>query len=163
MNWEAIGAVGEIIGAACVLATLIYLSIQIRNNTREVQTENVHRVTDSFNELNLLIASDEGLAELWHKGAQNYNDLSDIEKARFNFVWLSAFRIYDSLYYQIQRGTGDEVLWQTELATLKWLFTYPGARDWWTQQQFAFSPGFKEYIDEHVRKPNETVNGPVDR
>jgi len=155
MNWDAIGAVGEIIGATCVLATLIYLSIQIRNNTREVQTENVHRVTDSFNELNLLLASDGALAELWHKGAENYDSLTDTEKARFNFLWLSAFRIYDSLYYQIQRGTGDEILWNTELTTLNWLFSFPGTREWWRQQHFAFSPGFKEYIDKNVCDPNE--------
>jgi hypothetical protein len=30
INWDAIGAVGEIVGAIAVLATLIYLVIQIR-------------------------------------------------------------------------------------------------------------------------------------
>ena len=33
MNWEAIGAIGEIIGAISVLATLIFLSSQLRQNT----------------------------------------------------------------------------------------------------------------------------------
>ncbi len=122
------GAIGEIAGALAVLLTLVYLSRQIRNNTREVQTENVHRVTDSFNNLNLLIASNEGLAELWHRGAEAYDDLNATERARFDFMWLAAFRIYDSLYYQIQRGTGDEDLWRAELDTLRWLFSYSGTR-----------------------------------
>ena len=30
MNWDAIGAIGEIIGAAAVVAALMYLSIQTR-------------------------------------------------------------------------------------------------------------------------------------
>jgi hypothetical protein len=34
MNWEAIGAVGEVLGGLAVLVTLIYLSIQVRQNTR---------------------------------------------------------------------------------------------------------------------------------
>ncbi len=97
MNWDAIGAIGEILGAFGILDTLIYLSIQIRSNTKEVKSENVHRVTDSFNQLNILIASDERLAELWHKGVANYDDLSDTEKARFGFVQLTAFRIYDQI------------------------------------------------------------------
>lgn len=33
MNWEAISAVGEILGASAVLITLIYLAVQIRQNT----------------------------------------------------------------------------------------------------------------------------------
>ncbi len=37
MNWEAIGAIGEIIGAMAVFLTLVYLALQIRQNTKAVQ------------------------------------------------------------------------------------------------------------------------------
>ena len=67
-------------GAFLVLITLIYLSIQIRNNTKEVKSENAHRITDSFNQLNLLVASNERLAALWPKGMADYDDLSDPKK-----------------------------------------------------------------------------------
>ena len=30
MNWDAIGAIGEVLGAVLVAATLIYLVIQVR-------------------------------------------------------------------------------------------------------------------------------------
>ncbi len=155
MNIMELGALGEFVGAIAVVGTLIYLSIQIRSNTKEVKSENVHRVTDSFNQLNILLASDERLSVLWHKGMANYDDLSDAEKARWEFVQLTAFRIYDSLYYQIQRGTGDDQLWHAELDTLRWVFASPGFRSWWRQQQFGFSSGFKEYLEKHVIKPAE--------
>lgn len=32
MNWEAIGAVGEVVGAIAVLVTIFYFAIQIRQN-----------------------------------------------------------------------------------------------------------------------------------
>jgi hypothetical protein len=150
LNWDAIGAIGEIMGAFWVLVTLIYLSTQIRNNTKAVKSESAHRITDSFNQLNLLVASNERLAEIWHKGVAHYDDLSDPEKVSFGFMQLAAFRIYDSLYYQIQRGTGNEQLWKGEVNTIRWLFSSPGMRAWWSQQQFAFSPSFQEYIDNIV-------------
>jgi hypothetical protein len=161
LNWDAVGAIGEIMGASLVLVTLVYLSQQIRNNTREVKSENAHRVTDSFNQLNLLIASDERLAELWHRGVANYDDLSDTEKSSFGFMQLSAFRIYDSLYYQIQRGTGNKQLWKGEINTIRWLLATPGMRTWWKQQQFHFSPGFQEYIDDIVREKTPESQNPV--
>ena len=34
MNWEAIGAIGEIVGALAVVTTLLYLSVQIRQHQR---------------------------------------------------------------------------------------------------------------------------------
>ena len=37
MNWDAIGAVGEILGAAAVVVTLIYLAAQLRQNTNSMQ------------------------------------------------------------------------------------------------------------------------------
>jgi len=37
MNWEAIGAVGEVAGAIGVIATLLYLAAQIRQNTRAMR------------------------------------------------------------------------------------------------------------------------------
>jgi hypothetical protein len=33
MNWEALGAIGEIVGAVAVVLTLGYLAVQIRQNT----------------------------------------------------------------------------------------------------------------------------------
>jgi hypothetical protein len=150
MNWEAIGAISGIVGTLALLVTLVYLAIQIRNNTNAVKSENVHRVTDSFNALNTLLASDSELADLWLRGSRNYQDLTDTEKGRFGFIQLAAFRIYDSLYYQIQRATSDDELWKAELDTIRWVFSFPGMRMWWRQQRFNFSPGFKEYIDDIV-------------
>jgi hypothetical protein len=44
MNWEAIAAVGELLGASAVLITLIYLAVQIRQNTAAVATSIYERV-----------------------------------------------------------------------------------------------------------------------
>ncbi len=44
MNWDAIGAIGEIIGAAAVLVTLIYLALQVRQ-TRKMQLAESIRAT----------------------------------------------------------------------------------------------------------------------
>ncbi len=41
-NWEAIGAIGELIGALAVVLTLIYLTLQLRRNTQSVHA-NTHQ------------------------------------------------------------------------------------------------------------------------
>ena len=33
MNWEAIGSIGEAVGSAFVLISLLYLAVQVRQNT----------------------------------------------------------------------------------------------------------------------------------
>ena len=39
MNWDAIGAGAELIGATGVIITLIYLAMQIRQNTNQLKGE----------------------------------------------------------------------------------------------------------------------------
>ncbi len=38
MNWDAIGAIAELLGAIGVIASLVYLATQIRQNTRSVRS-----------------------------------------------------------------------------------------------------------------------------
>jgi len=42
MNWDALGAIGEIVGALAVLATLYYLTLQIKIQNKELDKSNEH-------------------------------------------------------------------------------------------------------------------------
>ena len=48
MNWEAIGAIGEIIGAIAVFLSLIYLALQIRSNTNVEKAAALREVLDGY-------------------------------------------------------------------------------------------------------------------
>lgn len=50
MNWDAISAVGEIVGAAAVVLTLIYLAVQIRQNNKHLAQEAQRARAQSFRE-----------------------------------------------------------------------------------------------------------------
>ena len=38
MNWEAVGAISQIVGAVLVGITLVYLAIQLRQNTSALKS-----------------------------------------------------------------------------------------------------------------------------
>ena len=52
MNWDAIGAVGEILGAIAVVVSIGYLSIQIRSNTRAMKASGGFDATHSWADIN---------------------------------------------------------------------------------------------------------------
>ena len=64
MNWEAIGAIGEIVGAAAVVGTLAYLAMQIRQNTRSDYASRQIALQSEFTRMHEQIASNPALAEL---------------------------------------------------------------------------------------------------
>ena len=57
MNWDALGAVAEALGAAGVVATLVYLSVQVRRNSKEIVESRTQRVFE------LMIETRSNLAE----------------------------------------------------------------------------------------------------
>ena len=156
MNWTTVAAWSQIFGVVGVLGTLFYLVAQLRANTKAIRTQNIHHVTDSFNSINLLIASDPALADLFNRGVQNYDQLIPSEKTQFAFISLSAFRVYDTLYLHIKRGTGERELWESEIETLRYFFSLAGFQSWWSEQKFAFSPGFRVFIESEVRHKRES-------
>jgi len=52
MNWEAIGAVGEIIGATAVVLSLIFLAQRVRQNSSMARAESPLRTKGGPGELN---------------------------------------------------------------------------------------------------------------
>ncbi len=58
MNWDAIGAIGEMLSAVAVLTTLLYLAIQIRQANRTARFETTREVMAQFNACNQLFATD---------------------------------------------------------------------------------------------------------
>lgn len=83
MNWDAIGAVGEILGAIAVFATLLYLATQIKNMKVAVDAEVLGRVQDEYN---FLFQQMLDYADLLAK-ADSGADLSDAEAMKINLLY----------------------------------------------------------------------------
>ena len=47
MNWDALGAIAELLGAIAVLMTLVYLAIQLRQNNAFAQAQAMQARTDT--------------------------------------------------------------------------------------------------------------------
>lgn len=61
MDWNAAGAIGEILGAIAVLATLLYLAAQIRQTNTMARFETTREIMTQFNACNQLYATDESI------------------------------------------------------------------------------------------------------
>ena len=141
------GAIGELVGAIAVLATLFYLARQIKQNTEEVRSANYHRVTDSFNALNTTLAENPELAQIFRRGNDDYDGLNDDEKLQYGFFMHATFRVMDVINFQSHHGTGDKTLWDYERKTIDVLLSGAGSREWWRNRPYNFSDDFVAYVE----------------
>ena len=64
MNWDAMGAIGEVVGALAVVVTLIYLAMQIRHNTAAQETTSIWLMTQISNQTHTSILENREVADL---------------------------------------------------------------------------------------------------
>ena len=102
MNWEAIGAIGEIVGAFAVVATLGYLAVQIRQNTERERLTQEFASNQYFNELRMLVAGDEALADIEARGVDDLSSLTRVERRRFDELMVSWIWAMQKFYQQDQ-------------------------------------------------------------
>ena len=150
MTIQDLGSLGELIAAVATVATLVYLAAQIRQNTRALRSSSFHGVTDSFNQINMGIANDESLARIFRLGSEDLAQLTDDERVRFAFMFLSAFRVFETLYYQDIQRVGESNLWEAEKTTMVALLSGPGAREWWDSNLLSFTPSFREFVGREI-------------
>ncbi len=136
MTLEDFANVSEILGAIAVVATLIYLSLQVRQNTRAVRTDAYHQATQQLWESANVIAQDSELTSIVYKGTAAFDEVADEERFRFQFV-VSSFlfgtefllRLYES--GQIEREDWENVfdnnlIWLRQPGIRQLMQTRPG-------------------------------------
>ena len=80
MNWDAIGAIGEIVGALAVFVTLVYLAIQV-NHAKEQVRRSVQQVRHStFRELFLTAAQSPQITSVLGKAESVWSELETEEQ-----------------------------------------------------------------------------------
>lgn len=152
MNLEELAYISQVVGVIAVFASLIFVGLQIRQNTKALKATSHHAVTDSFNAINNMIANDPTVARRWQLGMAGAAELSEYERASVAMMMLGYMRIFETLYYQYTNGTLDKKLFDAELKTLKWTVTEnPGFLAWWSTNPISLSTEFRTFIDGLIR------------
>lgn len=147
MNWEAIAAVAELLGVTAVFVTLIYLAVQIKQNTAAVATATYESTMTGFNDINVVVAGNPTLASILDLGCQNQDSLNAKEIVQFNFLlrcyanqWWKLFKLY-------QRGSLPEGEWRVFAREAVQFLDQPGCKPF-CDQNALFADLYAE-LDKH--------------
>ena len=152
MNWDAISAIGEMIGAAAVFVSIIYLSIQIRANTRATQGSASYDAAHSWAQTNeqMYQLPDETLADLgrWMQGDAP-EAFSGVARGRCEICFRSIYQKLEGQYFLYKYGLLDADLWEARRAIARGMIQTANARAWWERetQAGALSAQFIQAIE----------------
>ena len=123
MSILELGALGEFLGSIAVLATLVYLSMQIRHNTRSMDESKklalaqTYQVRSDALQMMLVQAADsEHIGPIINKltsagypeDISALDELSAVERQRFRLWQIAQETHWDNMFFQYQQGFIDE-------------------------------------------------------
>ena len=87
MNWEAVGAISQIVGAVLVGITLIYLAVQLRQNTSALKSSTFLAISTLMGSTMEVWATHSDLAPLLIKAQAGLDELSPDERGK-SPIWI---------------------------------------------------------------------------
>lgn len=114
-DWESgkLRALVELIAAVAVLVGLIFVGLELRQNTDAVQAATLQSQTDASTEFLQLIAADADLARIFLQARKDESQLNELDSFRNNMMVRARWVRMHNAYLQWQRGTLSEDDWTT--------------------------------------------------
>jgi hypothetical protein len=158
MNWEAISAVGQIVGAAGVIISVIYLALQVRSNARQTRLASMRSMSDAFNQWLQSLAENAEFGDLYYRGMRDFESIEGADLPRFSALMDHLFRIYEDMYYQKLEGHLDPRVWRGFEAPMRDIIAYPGAQAWWRTRSPLVQPRVSAIHRRAGRRRSPAIN-----
>jgi hypothetical protein len=151
VNWEAIGASGELLGSLLVLATLIYLAIQTRSINKQAKADARYAFVNAVGEINMSIAQDVSNASVWRRGLEAVDGLNEDERMQF-IMFVGQYANLWSVMHQLHlEGILPETQWIIVRNDIRSILGSAGGRFFWEHGGGeAFDPAFTEFVGEEL-------------
>ena len=152
MSWDAIGAIGELIGALAVVMTLVYLAIQTRENTRAVRHATARGILEDANDWRYRIIESAEVSEFFRTGLRDPETLSPNDKYRFRMMLDALIAHWQHAFESDQKIVN---------ANIPRVLLQPGGVWYWSRSASeggVYNPDFVRFIEDELSAAKEATN-----
>lgn len=146
MNWDAIGAIAELVGALGVVASLIYLGIQLRQNSKTISEDIFQTLLNNYHGAMDSLISDPALNRIWYTGLRDLDALDKDEKIFWGTQMHAFLRRYENIVLQSQKYPVNTGVISGIQNQWHWMLNQPGAKRYWDKSYGAYSDEFVEFV-----------------
>ena len=144
---DALGNLGDFLGGVGVVVTLLYLAVQIRQNTRSSRTQSYQAAVTSVSDQTFNVWMNADAAHVFQSGLFDFEALSPFERNQFTGILAAMVRNHENIHYQYKSGAIDRSLWSGWEWRIASTFSLPGVQTWWGAQKNAYSEEFQAFVD----------------
>ena len=101
----------ELAGAGAILVGLIFVGLELRQNTAAVEAATMQDLTDASVDYVNMLAADPNLTRIWLIGSSHSENLTEIEAGQLHFLIRGQWLRFHNAFLQWQRGTLSDQDW----------------------------------------------------
>jgi transposase-like protein len=146
VNLEVLGNLGDFVGGFAVIVSLVYLALQIRQNSREVRNSTVQALLDRSTELFSETISSV-IPDIQQKDAAG-QPLTEADKIRLRLWHRRNFQFFEQVHMQFEQGRINDEIMQTYERRISTHFNDKRWPDIWASLRSVYTSSFREYVDE---------------
>ena len=150
--------IGELVASFVVLISLVYMAIQLRQNTNAIRLGTAHAVAEEFREMFALGASTQGILDCLIVAAREPVELSGAEKARYYNFSSNFMLAYQNAYLQKEKGALEDEHWEGMTRMMIDYTNVPGFKEYWRNRKHWTSNSFQQFMDTEI-VPGSTAVG----
>jgi hypothetical protein len=154
---QLLGNFGEVVGAFAVVATLVFIGIQVRQSSRTIEESNILARSAAldeslrlFSQFRRLIAGDSEVTKIWLLGRKG-DDLDEIDYERFSALAREYHNLMRNAFVRHKTVNQDSTANNYADSWAKALKRYSGLRAIVEQPEFDES-GFNELVFDALRE-----------
>jgi hypothetical protein len=145
LNWDAIGAIAEVLGVMGVIVTVIYVGVQIRHNSQAVQGATEQALMTQEMALYALVAEH---ANIYRRGSESTEQLDADEYVVYTHLIAALMSQLYSAFVQFQRGLIPQSTWDAYTADWPDNIHQLGFRHAWDGMKHGYPEEFRQCLDE---------------
>lgn len=150
MDLESLAHLADIAASVAVVLSLIFVGIQVRQNTRAIRATTYNAVVHNSIAILTPMYANAEFTEYLVRVQSNPDAATPAEKLRFHINMLTAFRHWDNLYYQFRNGMLEAEMWQSYNHTMTGWISNRAWRDWFLANTQSFSENLQTLIRQRI-------------
>jgi len=154
-TFQALGNIGEFVGAIGVVVTLVYLAREMGQNTRSVRAASFNSMSENSIRLLEHAFRDSEFAQFLARAENDPAALTTAEYVRWDAYMTAVFRHFGNLVYQRRVGALDEGMWQSYARTLKEHLRARSWAEWYRSHAHLFSRSLTLQVERTLRELEE--------
>jgi hypothetical protein len=146
MSLSDLASIAVIIQGIFFVVSIILVWYQLRENTKLVRSANTQKLVELSSPLNLMLAQDRALAELWRKGALDFEGLDDVDRERYFSLLTWLLVLHENIYHQWSKRLIDEDTFISWTRDLEYFAHRQNFDKYWDRINSFFEASFAEHV-----------------